>query len=77
MNFLKRLFKRKIKGEEFNELIFQLKDMKLVRDLNKYALTKHASTKQELRDPSLPFAYLDVKKKPGYGVEFNLEIYKK
>ena len=69
MNFLKRLFKRKIEGEELDKLLLSLgKDKNFVYGLGKHQINEYTT---------LPFAYLDVKKKPGYGVEFNLEVHKK
>ena len=69
MNFLKRLFKKKIEGKELDELILSLgKDKNFVYGLGKHQINEYTT---------LPFAYLDVKKKPGYGVEFNLEVHKK
>ena len=68
MNFLKRLFKKKIEGKELDELILSLgKDKNFVYGLGKHQINEYTT---------LPFAYLDVKKKPGYGVEFNLEVHK-
>ena len=69
MNFLKRLFKKEIAGDELNKLLLNLgKDKKFVGDLNAHAINEYTT---------IPFAYLDVNKKLDYGVVFDLEISKR
>ncbi len=67
MNWFKRLFNKKIVGKELNELLLKLGTEK-GWDLKKYAIERYNL---------IPFAYLDIKKKSGYGVEFDLDIYQK
>lgn len=60
MNWFKRLFKKEITGEALDKLLLSLgKDKKFINSLSEHAMKEYTT---------IPFAYLDIKKKPGYGV---------
>ena len=68
MNWLKRLFKKEIAGDELSKLLLSLgKDKKFIQNLNEHAINGYST---------IPFAYLDVKKENG-GLYLEMEINKK